>query len=211
MCSISHASTLVSSTSRVAIPSSGGNDASTIWLKFPLFSPPLNLYIRHIASIQCKPAKTEFASFVFNSCIVISKKLGHLAGKSKDNIFCRIGMSCIRTWGDDEASMGRRRFRRSSFSSSGICLCATESSLGCHALVTRFLRYTTAIYELAGVSPNPAGKRTGEAYTVVLLRLQYIQKCIGKPWLIFCLGVGMLAGFESQSARELTYLRSSSA
>ena len=58
-------------------------------------------------------------------------------------------MSCIRTWGDEEASIGRRRFRRSSFSSSDICLCAVASSLGCHARVTRFLRYTTAIYASA--------------------------------------------------------------
>ena len=58
-------------------------------------------------------------------------------------------MSCIRTWGDEEASMGRRRLRKSSFSSSGIFLCAAGSSLGCQALVTRFLRYTTAVYGLA--------------------------------------------------------------
>ena len=58
-------------------------------------------------------------------------------------------MSCIRTWVDEAASIGRRRFRRSSFSSSGICLCAAGSSLVCHALVTRFLRYTTAVCELA--------------------------------------------------------------
>lgn len=140
ICNISHASTLVSSTNRVAIPSNCGKDASTIWLNCPLFSPPLNLYIRHIASIQCKPAKTEFASLVFNSCIVMSRKLGHLAGKSYDNIFCKMGMSWIRTWGDEEANIGRRRFRRSSFSSSGICLCAAGSSFGCHALLTRFLR-----------------------------------------------------------------------
>ncbi len=67
-------------------------------------------------------------------------------------------MSCIRTWGDEEASIGRRRFRRSSFSSSGICLCAAGSSLGCHALVTRFLRYTTAVDELAvSVYRQPKG------------------------------------------------------
>ena len=152
ICNISHASTLVSSTIRVAIPSSCGKDASTIWLKCPLLSPPLNLYIRHIASIQCKPAKTEAASLVFNSCIVISRKLGHLAGKSYDNIFCRIGMSCIRTWGDEDANIGKRRFRRSSFSSSGIGFCATESPFGCHALVTRFLRYTTAGIWISGAS-----------------------------------------------------------
>lgn len=119
-------------------------------------------------------------------------------------------MSCIRTWGDEEASIGRRRFRRSIFSSSGICLCAAGSSLGCHALVIRFLRYTTAV-GVSGVSVKAARRRTGEAYAVVLLRLQYVEKSVGEAWLFFCLEVGELANSWKTRTRELTYLKSSSA
>ena len=53
--------------------------------------------------------------------------------------------------------------------------------------------------------------RTGEAYAVVLLRLQYVEKGIGESWLFFCLEMGILAYSENESTRELTYLKSSSA
>lgn len=56
-----------------------------------------------------------------------------------------------------------------------------------------------------------AGRRTGQAYAVVLLRLQYVKKSVGKARLVFCLEVGMLAYYENKSTRELTYLKSSSA
>ena len=157
ICTISHASGLISSTSRVAMPNSCGNDASTMRLKSSLVSPPLNLYIRHIASMQFSPAWTESASFVLSSCRVKYRKLGHFSGKSYDSTFCRTGMSWARICCCEEASIGRRRFRRSSFSSSDILFTVVESSLGCHALLTRFLRYTTAGSPLALVPQTVAG------------------------------------------------------
>lgn len=56
-----------------------------------------------------------------------------------------------------------------------------------------------------------AKMRTGEAYAVVLLRLQDVEKSIGESRLFFCLQRGTLAHYEKRSTRELTYLKSSSA
>ena len=53
--------------------------------------------------------------------------------------------------------------------------------------------------------------RTGEAYAIVLLRLQYIEKSIDEAWLFFRLEVGILVRSENESTGELTYLKSNSA
>lgn len=110
--------------------------------------------------------------------------------------------------------MGRRRFLRSSLSSSRICLDVVASSLGCHALLTRFLRYTTAVTTLARRTAE-GNIRTREARATILLRLQYIKECTGEARLLFCLNervsqdlMGLVlenhTNFKSSSAWRLT-------
>lgn len=144
--------------------------------------------------MQWSPANTEFASFVFSNCRVTSIKLGHLAGNSADRIFCNVGMSWARIGVGEVERIGRRRSRRLAFSSSGICLFAAASSLGAHALLTRFLRYTTA----AAISRahRVCGFHTGQPYAVVLFCLKDVKQGIDEAWLF--LGLFMIILVEMQ-------------
>jgi len=59
-----------------------------------------------------------------------------------------------------EASVGTRRSRRITFSSSGMAGILGHSSLNSHDRVTLFLRYTTAV--MPGMSGVHSDEKTGE-------------------------------------------------
>ena len=138
-CSISPASSLISSTNPCPIVNNRGKVASTILSKSWRFSPDLKRYTRHIARRHCSPAKIDAASLVLSNWTVIFMKPGHFSGKSWWRIFCSTGTSCDRTRGWEEARTGNRRSRNLVFSSSGIGLIC-DSSFGAHAFVIRFFK-----------------------------------------------------------------------
>jgi hypothetical protein len=146
--SISPASRLVSFTKLLPMRRSCGKVASTILSKSPLLSPSLNLYVLHIANRHCRPAKTEEGSCnAFSSLMVTSTKSGHCLGKSQCRIFCRATTSCARALGCAFARIGTRRALTEAFSWSeiGVVVGEDESSGLAQPLLTRFLKYTTAV------------------------------------------------------------------
>lgn len=137
---ISPASRLVSFAKELPMLSSCGKERPTILSKSARFSPDLNLYILHSASKHCTPAKTEAISPALSNSRVISRKSGHLEGKSYASIFWRVGISCTRTWGEEATRMGTRRVRKDLFSSSGMGFAWLYSSAGDQPFDMRFLR-----------------------------------------------------------------------